>query len=126
MRELTATNVEDTLKRVEAPSVGSASVDAIKVDGIVNRYAFHPGRLAEAKQEIGEMLSQLPIFFHPDKGGGWSFLNGAVRQDGVQWGEHQDIERLVCMGIATEQAQWIMKDMAASLPGGVPYFQVMV
>lgn len=100
--------------------------DAIKVDGIVNNYAFHPGRIAEHATEIGDMLAELPNEFQASGGGGWSFLNACIDKDGNQWtGLHQQQERLFALGIAAGKARWLVpREMWAVLPGSVPYVSV--
>lgn len=97
---------------------------AVKVDGLVHHYAFHPSRLAAAKPEIDGLLAELPDDFQQSKGGGMSFLNACMDRNGNHWGEHRDIERLVCLGIGVGSASWLMKEMADILPGGMPYLEV--
>lgn len=126
--KLTADAVEETMKHVlfkpsEVPD-GQAPGGAIKVQGLQVTFAFHPGRLAERRESIIEMLAQLPDKFHHNTGGGWSFLNGCQTKDGLQWGEQMHVDQLVCLGIAIGKAEWQMRDMANILPGGVPYFVV--
>lgn len=128
MTKLTTEAVETIFKHVlfkddEAPNE-SPPEDAVKVEGLVNQYAFHPSRLTAAKSDIDGLLSELPAQFHRGKGGGWSFLNACMNNDGDQWGEHRDIERLICLGIGVGSASWLMKDMAEVMPGGVPYLEV--
>jgi hypothetical protein len=97
---------------------------AVLVDGIVHNYAFHPDRIKDQKKNIDDLLWQLHPNFQRDKGGGWSFLNGALDKDGRQWGEQRDVEALVCLGIGVGSASWLMKEMASAMPGGVPFFEV--
>lgn len=94
------------------------------VPGLVRAFAFHPERLKEQKKNIDELLLQLNHNFRRDEGGGWSFLNGAIDANGMQWGEQRDVEALVCLGIGVGSAAWLMKEFAAELPGSVPFFQV--
>lgn len=125
MTKLTAKNVEqvfvDCLFRADEDTQ-----DAKIVEGVVRKFGFHPQRLAQHKQEIADLLSQLPETFRSDKGGGWSFLNACVTQEGDQWGEHTNIEQLLVIGIATEQAKMLLpRTMWSALPGGMPYFSVL-
>lgn len=128
MVKLTQEAVSEILKNVlfkDDEMAGEAPPEsALLVDGIVNKYAFHPDRVAAAKPEIDALLSELPDNFHQKKGGGWSFLNACEDKNGELWGQHQDIERLICLGIAANSASWMMKDMANILPGGMPYLEV--
>lgn len=132
MKQLTAANVttiiEDCLFKDEELVNGQPPKDAVLVEGIVKNFGFHPGRLAEHKDEILELLHQLPNEFQDmgtGGGGGWSFLNACNTKDGVQWGEHNNMEELLCLGIATEQAEILMpREMWSAFPGGMPYFEV--
>lgn len=91
----------------------------------MHSFGFNPSRLAEHKQEIKEMLECLSDEFRADKGGGWSFLQACVTKDGDQWGEHQNINELLALGIATGQAKILMhRELWSALPGGMPYFVV--
>ena len=39
---------------------GESTDDAVMVEGITRNFGFHPGRLAEKKPEIVELLNELP------------------------------------------------------------------
>ena len=93
------------------------------VEGIVNRYKFHPQRLAAVKDQIADLLRELPNEFHAGGGGGWSFLNAAEDKHGHRWaGFHLHVESLVCLGIGVGLARWLTaKETWKDLPGGVPY-----
>lgn len=105
---------------------GEPTHDAIKVDGIVGKFGFHPARIAENADAIAALLAELPDEFHASKGGGWSFLNACMDRNGAQWGEHRDMEALFCLGIAAGKAKWqLPRDMWNVLPGGMPYVVVM-
>lgn len=125
---LTVEAVDEIMKLVlfKADEVvdGILPPDAIVVDGLVAKFAFHPVRLKEAAPKISALLGDLPNPFHLSLGGGWSFLNGCVDKAGEQWGEQRDVEHLVCLGIGIGAASWMMREMADALPGGVPYFEV--
>ena len=104
---------------------GAAPPDACTVQGILTTYQFHRARLESHRAEIHAMLEELPDTFQAGKGGGWSFLNACVRQDGEQWGEHHHMELLFCLAIGLDLAQWLMpRDFWGALPGGMPYVQV--
>lgn len=100
--------------------------DAIKVEGIIHNYAFHPGRIQDNAETIASLLAELPTEFQHDGGGGWSFLNACNDRNGNQWtGLHLQMERLFCLGIAAGCARWLLpRDMWRILPGGVPYVSV--
>lgn len=100
---------------------------AIKVEGIMHPFGFHPARLMEHEKDIKEMLSFLPDQFHQDKGDGWSFLNACEDNEGNQWtGLHMVMEQLFVLGMAIGKVRCLLpRDMWNVLPGGMPYYVVM-
>jgi hypothetical protein len=97
--------------------------EVVIVEGVVGKYYLHRTHLESHRQEIGELLACLPDEFQAARGGGWSFLNACMTRNGEHWGEHTDIERLVCLGIAVRLAKFLFpRAMWLALPGGVPYF----
>jgi hypothetical protein len=100
--------------------------DAVMVEGIINNYAFHPVRITEHADEIGQMLAELPTAFQASGGGKWTFLNACMDRHGEQWtGLHQQQERLFALGIAAGKARWVFpREVWAALPGGLPYVSV--
>ncbi len=127
---LTAANVNqvfvDCLFTTEEMRQANGNPDpAIIVEGIGVKFGFHPGRLESHRADVASMLSELPPEFMKNGGGGWSFLNACVTKDGVQWGEHQSINELVCLGLGLNMVQWMFeREMWQDLPGGMPYFVV--
>jgi hypothetical protein len=127
--ELTATNVQDIFARclyqegdLCGLEKGEIPADCVRGEGIVMKAGFHPGRVEEAKPAIKELLAQLPEQFHKATGGGWSFLQMCVDKEGNQWGEHRNMDELLCLGIAAGMAAYCMpRDMWEMLPGGMPY-----
>jgi hypothetical protein len=104
---------------------GEDQSNAKIVNGIMNKFGFNPERLIIHKQEIAKMLDELPDQFKKNSGGGWTFLNACMTKDNIQWGEHRNIEQLLSLGIATEQAAYLMpREMWNVLPGGMPYFVI--
>lgn len=104
---------------------GKTPADAIMVEGVVRKFALHPGRVEESRQKIVEMLEQLPDSFMVSKGGGMSFLNMCVDRDGNQWGAHRSMEALIVLGIAVKRVAYCApREMWQALPGGVPYIVV--
>jgi len=97
-------------------------VGAVLVEGLITRYGLHPDRLAPHKEEIREILNQMPDVFHEGKGGGMSFLNLCNTKDGHQWGEHRSMEQLVCLAIATDMGKYCApRPMWSMFPGSMPY-----
>jgi hypothetical protein len=110
---------------------GDRDHPTITAQGIVHTAHFACARLAEHKDEIAGMLAQLPEPFQPkERGGGdgWSFLNACNDRDGNQWtGFHLVMEKLVMLGLATNQVKFCMdRELWEVLPGGMPYFRVVI
>lgn len=97
----------------------------VEVGGIVQTVVFDVASLERNSQGVREMLKQLPSEFFSDSGGGWSFLNMCVTKDGVQWGEHPDMEQLMMLGIGLGYVSMpLPREMWAVLPGGMPYIVI--
>jgi hypothetical protein len=133
---IVSTNIEICKLRLSAANVKDVLLDCmfkkgedashyIKASGILHDYGFHPNRLDANKWKVRELLSQLPTSFMCDKGGGASFLDACMTNEDNQWGQHPDIEYLVCLGIALRLVIYCMdRQLWSSMPGGVPYFTV--
>ncbi|MGH7218165.1 MAG: hypothetical protein ACREGE_01835 [Candidatus Microsaccharimonas sp.] len=99
----------------------------IAAEGIVRTVGFKPERIEEHRQEIHDLLAELPDTFKESSGqGGWSFLEACVDRHGNQWtGMHLTMEQLVQLGIAIKEVEYLMpREMWGMLPGGMPYFTV--
>ncbi len=105
---------------------GEDESNGVEIDGVVSKYRFHPKRLEDSKEEIGILLSELPRSFHEIAlTGGASFLQAGYNKSGQPWGEHKNIEQLMCLGIASGLAIYsIPKSLWAACPGGMPIFMV--
>lgn len=100
----------------------------IIVEGILAKFGFLPEKIEKHRNDIVEMLMELPKEFMGEEGGGWSFLNASVNKDGVQWtGDHRIMEQLFCLGIAIDKVKNVFpREVWGGLPGGVPYYVVLV
>jgi hypothetical protein len=96
---------------------------AIMVEGILNNYGFHPGRLASSKDEIRQLIGEIAgDEFLKQKGGGMSFLNLCQNRAGELWGEHPTMEALLCLAIASNLGGFCApRRYWAVMPGGMPY-----
>jgi hypothetical protein len=99
------------------------TTDQVIVEGIVMKAVFDRERLDSHRQQITDLLTELPAEFHANTGGGWTFLNMCNDRHGHLWtGLHAVMERLVLLGIATNQVSFLMpREAWPSLPGGMPY-----
>lgn len=105
-------------KPIIAPKIG---------EGIITKhFGFFPERIESKREEIKEMLLELPNEFMQSGGGGWSFLNACLTKDGIQWTDfHERMEQLFAMGNALGLSEYMMpREMWAYLPGGMPYIVV--
>jgi hypothetical protein len=143
MMHLTSENVDATvlsclpdddpalIDRIEkAHAAGEEMPEGIKMTrGILSVYVFDEFKLDAHRNDILEMLSELPgEFIHVDQGGGggWSFLNACMTASGEQWtGLHQQMEALFCLGMAIGAVEeQLPREMWDKLPGGMPYYSV--
>lgn len=101
--------------------------NALLVEGLVRNFGFSPKKIEENTPEIVKLLNELPETFRENSGGGWSFLMASQDKHGNHWGEHRNIEELMCLGIAAGKVRYVIEDreMWKLFPGGVPHFVIM-
>jgi hypothetical protein len=121
--ELTADNVS---KVFEGCRYGINDINnlrnAILIHGVVINIAFNPDKVEQQHENINQLLEQLPSKFKQ----GWSFLNMCYDKDDNQWGEHYNIDQLVCLGLAIERISFLFeREMWGIFPGSVPYLTVL-
>ena len=123
--KLTSSNVEATFMDCLFND-GEDTEGYIKVEGMITNVGFHPIRLEGHKQDIIDMLSELPDQFKQSGGGGWSFLNACNDNQGNQWTDlHRTMEQLFLLGLAIDKVVCQMpRELWSVLPGGVPYYMV--
>lgn len=89
-------------------------------------FAFDADKLKEYEKEIRGLVDELPYTFRASAGGGYSFLMAYMDKDGHHWGEHKDMEQLIALGIGIGYMECLTEyPMAASMPGGMPYYRIM-
>lgn len=124
--KLTAENVDfifrDCLFRKDEDTA-----NAVKVEGIICKFCFHPERLEIHKAEIAEMCDELPDHFKASSGDGGAFLHLCINKHNEQWtGSHQHMEQLMTLGLASGKIQLLAKrELWEKLPGGMPYVRVV-
>jgi hypothetical protein len=128
--ELTAANVQqvlvDCLFKDEEIENGAplSGIEYVKVSGVMRQFGFHKERLMSHQEDIMSMLLQLEREFLESGGGGMSFLRMCMTKDGVHWAEHSRCDELICLGLGIGKVQILLRDLANTLPGGVPYILV--
>lgn len=122
--QLTAENVHTILMDCLFRN-GEDSTVHVEAEGVLLYLGFHPERLTSHNNDIDDMINQLPAQFKDIAGGGSSFLNACNTANGSQWGEHSNIDELVCLGIAIGRISYpLPREIWPDLPGGMPYFVV--
>lgn len=95
------------------------------VEGITKVFALDSEKLENHKSEIIQLLSQLPLNFRESVGGGWSFLEACIRNDGYLWGQHINMEELFVLGMGVGKVECMLpRELLVALPGGVPYYVI--
>lgn len=111
----------------EAPE-GKVPDDAVLIDGIMNRWAFHPGRLEKKRLDIVALLSELSdVFFNirSGGGGGYSFLAACTDRNGNLWGQQFSVDQLFSLGRAIRVVTELLpRKYWSALPGGMPYYRI--
>lgn len=127
--QLTAENVRTVAKDVLFTDAefggGEAPANAVMVDGIVCKYAFHPERLEQHRTDVATMLAGLDDSFMSTGGGGMSFLQACVDREGNHWAEHPTMGLLFALGMGLGLVSYTMpREMWTILPGGMPYLTI--
>ena len=106
---------------------GEDTVGYIKAEGITATFGFHPTRLENHKQDITDMLNDLPNEFKEGHGKGSSFVNACNDKYGEQWtGLHEVMEQLFVLGIAIGKVTCLLpKEKWYTLPYKLPYYCIM-
>lgn len=89
--------------------------------GVMGGFGFHAERLESNREEVAQMIDLLPDVFRQ----GMSFLNMCMDKNGAQWGEHRDMDLLICLGTALGLMKVLEGIPRQMLPGGMPYIQVL-
>lgn len=122
--ELTAENVQRCINECLFRN-GENHTDHVVGEGAILKFGFHPGRIAKNKANIASMLRDLPIEFHEKTGGGMSYLAACMTAQNIQWGEHRNIDELLCLGTASGLVEFCApREFWSAMPGGMPYFVV--
>jgi len=95
------------------------------IEGIVKTAGFSPEKVDEQRENIIDLLNQLPIEFHKESGGGYTFLNAPFDKEGKLWGQQTNAEDLMMLGMAIDKVSYCLPRSTWSVfPGSVPYFVI--
>lgn len=72
----------------------------VEVYAVMRHLGLNPEKVQKNKADIIDMLNQLPDEL---RAGGGSFLNAVYDKDGNQWGEHDNLDELLCLGLAVDK-----------------------
>jgi len=107
---------------------GELPESAVIANGVMLKIGFHKERLEKHRNEVKEILDNLPVSFKgPEFGGegGDSFLNMCVDKNGEQWGEHKNMDELCVLSIALDLGIFMLpREIWSILPGNMPYFSI--
>lgn len=99
-----------------------AVTNVINAQGVRLNLDFDPIKLVKNERSIREMLHQLPKEFRASSGGGASFLDMALDENGTLWGEHYHVDALLCLGLAIEKLTFTLpRDKWWKFPQSMPY-----
>ncbi len=114
----------DSLFKEEEVVDGQIPDNAVLVEGIMVKMAFHKGRLESHREEVKQFLNCLPEKFH-SAGGGASFLEAPFDKDGHHWAEHKTVDELFMLGQGLGYVRCLLsRSLWKCLPGGMPYYQI--
>ena len=138
MLKLTSENVEKvfynclyTEEETKNLKEGELPEGVIIALGVQMSIGFEPKRLLRHRENIRELLSQLPIEFQPASiggGDGWSFFKFWNTKSGFQWTNlHKHVDQLICLGLSTDQLEYTKpRELWCNLPGGQAYVVVKI
>ena len=95
------------------------SQHSITLDGVMVKVAFNPEKVSKHEGRIKEILAEL----HPTFAEGASFLRLPFDAKEHQWGEHQNAEQLMLLGMSIGKMKFAISDRVfwEAMPGGMPY-----
>lgn len=91
------------------------------VEGVHLRLGFDPAAVERSRARIDALIDAVVAdeFYE-----GMSFLRLCYDRSGSLWGQHRDMDALLCLGIAVKRAKILLpREMWFVMPGGVPYVQ---
>ncbi|MFF2532348.1 hypothetical protein ACFVS2_25900 [Brevibacillus sp. NPDC058079] len=114
----------DCLYKKEEIVDGKPIIPYVGVQGVQGAIGFHPERLQSHKQEISDMIENLPKEI--DSVEGLSFLNVCQDKEGNLWtGMHKTCDELIMLAIGLELLEFTMsKELWMMCPGGMPMIRV--
>lgn len=103
--------------------------NVVLIEGVINDFGLDKNVLEKNREEITEMLRELPDEFkQSNPSGGWSFLEACRDINGNMWtSSHPRMEQLFVMGIGLGLVRLgFPRKLWSMLPGGMPYYTVEI
>lgn len=98
------------------------------IEGVISDFGLDKSILEKHREEITEMLKELPDNFRETVGGGWSFLGACEDKNGNMWtSSHKSMEQLFVLGIGVGLVSLALpRKMNVLQPGGMPYYKIRI
>lgn len=109
------------------PTDHTDETKCISVYGVTSIFGLDPEKIEKYRAEIYSLMEELPNEFwdSPIGQGGYSFIRLPFTKDGDQWGEQQNAQELMILGLAAGYMQYMFgMDFWKALPGSVPYIVI--
>lgn len=123
---LTAAAVRETFLAClyDSGRTAEETKDRVEAKGVRLYAGFQPSRLKRYAGRIHELVELWPVTFF--EGTGDSFLNACDDRNHQTWGEHENIDQLLCLGLAIERIVYVLpRELWNAFPGGMPFFRVL-
>ena len=105
----------------EAGGLDDMSLAAL-VEGVTVSVGLNKERLETYRDEVQEMVDQLPDSFRTENGD--SFVNMCVTKDGAQWGEHPNMQELMFLSVGLDLMESTLPRPLWGAAGGVPVLRI--
>lgn len=99
--------------------------NVVIIEGVINDFGLDKNVLEKHREEVTEMLRELPDEFKASNpSGGWSFVKACCDRHGNAWtSSHPRMEQLFVMGMGLGLVRLgFPRKLWAVLPGGMPYY----
>jgi hypothetical protein len=100
----------------------------IRLEGILADFGLDKTVLEANREEITELVKNLPGPFRQSEGGGWTFLKAHRDYNGVVWTEQPaHVEQIMLLGMGIGLIEYCLpRNMWSLLPNNVPYFRILL
>ena len=124
---ISANRVREIFMDSLLPTDHTDDTKCISVYAVTSIFGLDPEKIENHRDEIRALMEELPNEFWDEPIGqnGYSFLKLPFTKDGEQWGEQQNAQELMFLGLASGYMQYLFSmDFWKALPGSVPYVTI--